>query len=175
MVEPLEDPRRTDPPMVNGDEKDSYDRWLDWHRTTLLLKCEGLDDADRRARPVATSLMSLHGLVRHMAEVERNWFRKAIAGEDLDGGIYWSDDNPEGDFEMPDDARWEDDLAVWQGEIDKARAIAAAHDLDDSGIRKRTGERVDLRWVYVHMIEEYARHNGHADLIRELVDGSVGD
>ena len=175
MVDSIEDSRRTDPPMVNGDEKDSYDRWLDWHRITLLIKCEGLDDAGRRARPVETSLMSLHGLVRHMAEVERNWFRRVIGGEDLEGGIYWSDDNPDGDFELPDDARWEDDLAVWEGEIAKARAIAAAHDLDDSGIRKRTGERVDLRWVYVHMIEEYARHNGHADLIRELVDGSVGD
>jgi uncharacterized damage-inducible protein DinB len=175
MVDSIEDPRRTDPPFVNADEKDSYDRWLDWHRITLLLKCEGLDDAGRRARPVATSLMSLHGLVRHMAEVERNWFRRTINGEDLESGIYWSDVNPEGDFEFGDEASWDDDLAVWQDEIAKARAIAAIHGLDDTGIRKRTGEPVDLRWVYMHMIEEYARHNGHADLLRELIDGSVGD
>jgi uncharacterized damage-inducible protein DinB len=175
MVDSLEDPRRTDPPMVNGNEKDSYDRWLDWHRITLLMKCDGLDDADRKARPVASSLMSLHGLVRHMAEVERNWFRRVIDGQDLPGGIYWTDDEPDGDFDLPADASWDDDLAVWQGEIEAARAIAAAKALDDTGIRKRTGLPVDLRWVYIHMIEEYARHNGHADLIRELVDGSVGD
>ena len=175
MVDSIEDPRRTDPPTINRDEKASYDAWLDFHRTTLLLKCDGLDDAGRRARPVGTSLMSLHGLVRHMAEVERNWFRRVIDGENLVAGIYWSDDNPEGDFEIPPEARWEDDLAVWQGEIDAARAIAAAHDLDDTGVRRRTGEEVDLRWVYLHMIEEYARHNGHADLLREMVDGSVGD
>jgi uncharacterized damage-inducible protein DinB len=161
--------------MVNGDEKGSYDAWLDWHRITLLLKCEGLDDAGRRARPVPTSLMSLHGLVRHMADVERNWFRRVINGEDLGDGIYWNAANPEGDFEIPGDARWEDDVAIWEEQIAEAREIAAAHQLDDTGIRKRTGEVVDLRWVYMHMIEEYARHNGHADLIRELVDGAVGD
>ena len=83
MVEPLADPRRSDPPMVQRDEKASYDAWLDWHRVTLLLKCEGLDDAGRRARPFPTSLMSLHGLVRHMAEVERGWFRRTIGGEVL--------------------------------------------------------------------------------------------
>jgi hypothetical protein len=174
MIEPLQDPRRVDPPMVNPDEKASYDAWLDWHRITLILKCEGLDDAGRKARPVPTSLMSLHGLVRHMAEVERNWFRRVIDGEDV-RHIYDYSTSDDGDFEMPEDANWEVDLAVWQGEVDAARAIAAAKGLDDTGIRRRTGEEVDLRWVYVHMIEEYARHNGHADLIRELVDGSVGD
>jgi uncharacterized damage-inducible protein DinB len=175
MVEPLQDPRRIDPPMVNPDERSSYDAWLDWHRATLLLKCEGLDDAGRRARPVPTSLLSLHGLVRHMAEVERGWFRRTIDGQDLPGGIYWSDEQPDGDLEIPADASWDDDLATWQREVEAARAIAAAHDLDHTAVRRRTGQDVDLRWVYVHMIEEYARHNGHADLIRELVDGSVGD
>ncbi|MET0727668.1 MAG: DinB family protein [Acidimicrobiales bacterium] len=175
MVEPLQDPRRHDPPPVTDDERASYEAWLDWHRITLLMKCEGLDDAGRRARPVSTSLLSLHGLVRHMAEVERSWFRKVISGEDLVGGIYWDDHHPEGDFEVPDGDAFEDDVAVWVGEIAQARTIAAAHGLDDTGIRPRTGQAVDLRWVYLHMIEEYARHNGHADLLRELVDGAVGD
>lgn len=173
MVDPLDDPRRIRPPMVST-ERESYDAWLDWHRMTLLLKCEGLDDAGRRARPIPTSLMSLHGLLRHMAEVELNWFRRFMNNEDHASGIYWDDGNPDGDFEIPETDRWEDDLAIWEGEITHARRIAAAHDLDDTSLRQRRGQLVSLRWIYVHMIEEYARHNGHADLIRELVDGSVG-
>jgi uncharacterized damage-inducible protein DinB len=164
---------RTEPPY-RLDERTSYDRWLDYHRATLLLKCDGLDGGQLRARPVESSLMSLHGLVRHMAEVERNWFRRVIGGEPLDGGMWWSDDAPDGDFEIADDDTFATDLAVWQEQVDLARAIAAAHDLDDTGTRG-DGDVVDLRWVYVHMIEEYARHNGHADLLRELLDGATGD
>ncbi len=171
MVESLSDPRRSEPSFV-ADERPLLEGWLDWHRTTLLLKCEGLDEEGRRARPVATSLMSLHGLVRHMAEVERGWFRRVLAEEPVQG-IYSDREHPDGDFEVGDDDRWDDDLAVWQHECDLARAIAAERTLDDTGLRR--GEPVSLRWVYLHMIEEYARHNGHADLIRELVDGQVGD
>ena len=171
MVDEIEDPRRVDPPFVN-DERSMLEAWLEWHRTTLLIKCEGLDDAGLRAQPVATSLMSLHGLVRHMAEVERNWFRRVLGGEDLPGGIYWTDEKPDGDFEIGDDETFADDLAIWQDQIAKARAHAAGKDLEATGIRR--GEPCSLRWIYVHMIEEYARHNGHADLIRELVDGAVG-
>ena len=165
---------RTDPPF-RTDERASYDAWLEYHRTTLLLKCEGLDDAQLRSRPIESSLMSMHGLVRHMAEVERNWFRKVIAGEDLGLGIWWDDEHPDGDFEIGEGDTYEADLAVWQEQVDLARSIAASHELDDTGTRRRTGEIVDLRWVYVHMIEEYARHNGHADLLRELIDGATGD
>jgi len=171
MVDEIEDPRRVDPPFVN-DERSMLEAWLEWHRTTLLIKCEGLDDAGLRARPVETSLMSLHGLVRHMAEVERNWFRRVLAREDLPGGIYWTDEHPDGDFEIDDDDTFVADFAIWQEQIDIARANAAGKDLDFTGIRR--GEPCSLRWIYLHMIEEYARHNGHADLIRELVDGAVG-
>jgi uncharacterized damage-inducible protein DinB len=166
------DDPRVDPPFRDG-ERDSYDAWLDWHRLTLLLKCRGLDRDQLRARPVETSLMSLHGLVRHMADVERNWFRRTIAGEDAPPLYYDNDTNPEGDFEMPDDASFDEDVATWEAEIAHARDVAAAHELDHTGLRR--GEQVSLRWVYVHMIEEYARHNGHADLLRELLDGTVGD
>ena len=171
MVDEIEDPRRIDPPFVN-DERPMLEAWLEWHRTTLLIKCEGLDDAGLRARPVETSLMSLHGLVRHMAEVERNWFRRVLAREDLPGGIYWTDQNPEGDFEIPEDDSFAADLAVWQEQIEIARKNAEGKDLDFTGVSR--GEPCSLRWIYLHMIEEYARHNGHADLIRELVDGAVG-
>ena len=171
MVDEIEDPRRVDPPFVS-DERTGLEAWLEWHRTTLLIKCEGLDGEQLRSRPVPTSLMSLHGLVRHMAEVERNWFRRVLAEEDLPGGIYWSDENPEGDFEIPDEDTFEADLAVWQEQMDLARANADGKDLEYNGVRR--GEPCSLRWIYNHMIEEYARHNGHADLIRELTDGAVG-
>jgi uncharacterized damage-inducible protein DinB len=173
VVEALSDPRRVDPPTVNGDEKASYDAWLDWHRITLVLKCEGLDDAGRKARPVTTSKMSLHGLVRHMAEVERGWFRRVIAQEDAPH-IYDYSTDEDADFDVAE-ASWEDDLAQFEAEVDACRAVAAAHGLDHRATHPRSGTEFDLRWVYVHMIEEYARHNGHADLLRELVDGSVGD
>jgi uncharacterized damage-inducible protein DinB len=172
MVDEIEDPRRVDPPFVS-DERTGLEAWLEWHRITLLIKCEGLDGEQLRSRPIPTSLMSLHGLVRHMAEVERNWFRRVLVQEDLPTGIYWDDENPEGDFEIPEADTFEADLAVWQEQMEIARANAAGKDLDVTGIRR--GKPCSLRWIYNHMIEEYARHNGHADLMRELIDGAVGD
>jgi len=145
--------------------------WLEVHRTTLVLKCEGLDDAQRKARPIATSKLSLHGLIRHMAEVEQNWFRRTLQG-DTESPWLFSDDHDDSELVPLDDAEWEADLKVWHEECDRSRSAAAAHELDDTGVRR--GQAVSLRWIYVHMIEEYARHNGHADLIRELVDGQVG-
>ncbi len=172
MVGDIEDPRRQEPPFILG-EREMLERWLEFHRTTLILKCEGLDDEQRKRRPVATSKLSLHGLVRHMAEVEQNWFHRVLLREPETPSI-WFDPAIDEDSEMVplDDADWEADLARWYAECDASRAAAAARDLDDTGIRH--GEPCSLRWIYVHMIEEYARHNGHADLIRELVDGHVG-
>ena len=171
MVEDLEDPRRQEPPFVL-DERNMLDAWLEYHRVTLLLKCEGLDDAARKSRPVTTSKLSLHGLVRHMAEVERNWFRRVLLRE-ADAPPIWFDPAIEDSELVPlDDADWEADLAAWHAECDASRGAASAHELDDTGLRR--GEPCTLRWIYVHMIEEYARHNGHADIIRELTDGSVG-
>ena len=171
MVASLSDPRRNDPAFV-ADERTMLESWLDWHRTTLLLKCEGLSDEQRKARPVATSKLSLHGLVRHMADVERNWFRRVLLDEDTPP-LFWSFDVEDRELVPLDDAVWDDDVAVWEAECAAARSIAAGFDLDHCGVR--FGEPCSLRWIYVHMIEEYARHNGHADLIRELLDGAVGD
>jgi uncharacterized damage-inducible protein DinB len=171
VVDDLEDPRREEPPFVL-DEREMLEAWLEFHRTTLLLKCEGLDDAGRKARPVDTSRLSLHGLVRHMAEVERNWFRRVLL-RDPGAPSIWSEPGVEDSELVPlDAAEWEGDLASWQAECDASRQAGAAHELDDTGLRH--GKPCSLRWIYVHMIEEYARHNGHADLIRELVDGRVG-
>jgi uncharacterized damage-inducible protein DinB len=169
----IEDARRQEPAFELS-ERQMLEDWLDFHRTTLLLKVEGMDDAGRKNRPVPSSLLSLHGLVRHMAEVERSWFRRVLAGESNDsaGPIWFTDDVEDGDLFPLDGADWDADLAVWQAEIEAARAAAAHRGLDDTGLRH--GRPCSLRWIYVHMIEEYARHNGHADLIRELTDGTVG-
>jgi uncharacterized damage-inducible protein DinB len=171
MVEDLEDPRRSEPSYVL-DERDMLEAWLEFHRITLVMKCEGLSEAERKARPVATSQLSLHGIVRHVAEVERNWFARVL-GNDPDLEPIWFVDGLDDSELVPlDGADWDEDLAAWYAECERSREIAAAHDLDDTGLRR--GSPCSLRWIYNHMIEEYARHNGHADLIRELVDGAVG-
>jgi uncharacterized damage-inducible protein DinB len=170
MVDDIEDPRRRDPIGVAA-EREMLDEWLEFHRTTLLLKCEGVDEADLKRRPVATSNLSLHGLVRHMAEVERNWFERVLQGNDEP--FIWVDPQVDDSELVPlDEEVWSVDLAAWQAECERSRGAAAVHGLDDTGIRR--GKSHSLRWIYLHMIEEYARHNGHADLIRELIDGQVG-
>ena len=172
MVDDLRDPRRPDPDLsFTAAERPLLEAWLDFHRATLLLKCEGVDDAARRARPVPSSKLSLHGLVRHMAEVERGWFRRVLLRQPDLPRIY-DPDRQDLDLAPLDNAVWADDLATWQREIDQSRAAAATHALEDIGLRG--ARECSLRWIYVHMIEEYARHNGHADLIREMLDGAVG-
>ena len=171
MVEDLQDARRTEPPYLLG-ERDMLEAWLEFHRTTLLLKCEGLDDATRKARPVATSALSLHGLVRHMAEVERNWFRRVLLRTPDAPPLFYDPEIEDSELVPLDHADFAADLSVWQEECAHSRQAAAGKSLDDTG--QRHGEDVSLRWIYVHMIEEYARHNGHADLLRELADGTVG-
>jgi uncharacterized damage-inducible protein DinB len=165
-------PNRIDPPYVAG-ELAMLESWLEYHRATLAWKCEGLDDAQLRERAVPPSPLSLLGLVRHMADVERNWFRRVLGGEDVPG-IYWTDGDPDGDFNDVDTAEVQEAFATWRSECEHARRNAAAADsLDVTG--QRRGEAVTLRWILVHMVEEYARHNGHADFLRERIDGAVGD
>jgi hypothetical protein len=115
VVEDLQDPRRTEPSFLLG-ERAMLEAWLEFHRTTLLLKCEGLDDAGRKGRPVPTSKLSLHGLVRHLAEVERNWFRRVLL-RDSHAPFIWYDPAVEDSELVPlDGADWEADLAAWQAE-----------------------------------------------------------
>jgi hypothetical protein len=108
-----------------------------------------------------------------MAEVERSWFRRVLQ-KDQGASYIWADPGVEDSAMVPlDDADWEADLATWQDECDASRKAASKRSLDDMGIT-RSGKPCSLRWIYTHMVEEYARHNGHADIIRELVDGAVG-
>jgi uncharacterized damage-inducible protein DinB len=176
MVEPPQQVvDRREPPFLAA-ERPMLEGWLDFHRATLLTKCEGLADEQLTTRSVPPSSMSLLGLVRHMTEVERSWFRRALAGEDA-APLYYSDDNEDGDFDDVDSADVPGDLARFRDELDTCRRVAADHpDLDTVGKGVRDGQLVpiSLRWIYLHMIEEYARHNGHADFLRERIDGVTG-
>lgn len=147
--------------------------WLDYHRATLKLKCEGLDAAQLRRRAVPPSSLSLLGLVRHMAEVERSWFRRTLLGEDAPP-FWYGPDNPDGDFQV-DGADVDEAFMRWTDECENSRRIVRdASSLNLTGVRQPYGKPISLRWILNHMVEEYARHNGHADLLRELLDGSTG-
>ena len=163
---------RIDPPLV-AQEREMLAAWLDYHRATLAVKCEGLTDDQLRAQAVPPSSLSLLGLVRHMGEVERSWFRRVLSGEQAPPR-YYGDENPDGDFDDVADAGVAEAFGYWRDECAHARErVAAAPSLDVTGTG-RQGEGYSLRWIMVHMIEEYARHNGHADLLRERIDGTVG-
>ncbi|CAL9378785.1 DinB family protein [Streptomyces sp. enrichment culture] len=162
-------------PGLTDDERTMLEGWLDYHRATLAHKCEGLTDEQLRTASVPPSELTLMGLVRHMAEVERIWFRKVLT-DDSPGPIWFSDADPDGEFHLTEADTWTQAHTVWQDEIAVARRNAAAFGLDDlsRGRTRHSDQPYSLRWIYTHMIEEYARHNGHADLIRERIDGATG-
>jgi len=162
---------RTDE-TIAPDERTTLEGFLDWFRATLLGKCAGLSADQLAMRAVPPSNLSLLGLVRHMTEVERSWFRRRFAGEDI-ARVYVSNatDDPALDEVHPQTAQA--DFAAFGAEIDACRGVAAGHALEETFIHPRAGE-LSLRWMYLHVIEEYARHCGHADLLRECIDGTVG-
>jgi len=168
------DVTRPDPPTVSG-ERAALDSWLDFHRSTLLRKCQGLTGGQLARRAVPPSSLSLLGLVRHMTDVERAWFRMRAAGEPGLSFRYSTGEFPDGDFDFAEPPGAEADLAAFRQECDLARAAVVSRALDDTFVHERDRATIDLRWVYLHMIEEYARHNGHADLLREQIDGVTGD
>jgi uncharacterized damage-inducible protein DinB len=168
---------RVDPPFTGLNERDMLRSWLEYHRETLLMKCDGLTPEQLTERSVPPSSMSLLGLVRHMTEVERNWFLRIFAGETAPP-LYYSDDDPDGDFDNVDPSKFDDEMAMFYETLERCReAESVAKSLDENGAVERSGGRgpVSLRWIMIHMIEEYARHNGHADLLRERIDGTTGD
>jgi Protein of unknown function (DUF664) len=163
--------RRPEP--STGDERTMLEAYLGFQRDTLLGKCAGLGAAALRSRSVEPSAMSLLGIVRHLAAVERWWFRINLAGEQLEH-LFFDETNLEGDFQDVDTADPEADFATYTAELVLVDAAVARFSLEDTFYSKtRDGDRT-LRWVYLHMIEEYARHNGHADLLRERIDGVTG-
>jgi uncharacterized damage-inducible protein DinB len=175
FIEPGKDPR-TDPPG-EASELVTLLGYLDWYRKTLELKCSGLDAEALARRSVEPSKMSLLGLVRHMSDVERGWFRWFMAGEDVPDR-FSSPEDRDGDWDgaKPDPAVVDEAWQAWREEVAFAeRFVAAAPSLEITGQRDdKWRGKLSLRWVLNHMIEEYARHIGHADLIRERIDGAVG-
>jgi uncharacterized damage-inducible protein DinB len=166
------DPREGGPRL--GDERATLTEYLRGQRLTLELKCDGLDAGQLARRAVEPSTLSLLGLVRHMAEVERTWFRRRFAGLGVPKR-YQTEADPDADFDgaVADPAVVAEAWAAWREEVAFAEQFTAGHDLDFVGCNS-AGDPVSLRELLVHMIEEYARHNGHADLIRERIDGRVG-
>jgi uncharacterized damage-inducible protein DinB len=160
-------------PPLTGDERETLRAFLDYHRATLAMKCDGLSDEDLRRQSMPPSTLSLLGLVRHMAEVERTWFRRVINAEDVP--FVWSE---VGDFQEAYDASGatrSEAFDAWQSEIKHSRRIEeAAESLDVTAYFAKWEGDVSLRMVMLHLIHEYARHNGHADFLREGIDGTVG-
>ncbi|MCU1681286.1 MAG: Mini-circle protein [Amycolatopsis sp.] len=157
-----------------GDDRTMLVEFLRAQRATLELKCGGLD-VELSRRSVEPSTLSLLGLIRHLADVERRWFRQVLAGQDAPARFV-SDANPDGDFDgaTSDPACAAEAWDAWRAEVAFAeRFVAGAPDLDLTGEDSWRGT-VSLRWVLVHLVEEYARHNGHADLLRERIDGAIG-
>lgn len=171
-VDPGSDPRDSGTELV--DERSTLIEYLRAYRLTLQMKCADLDAHQLACRSVPPSTMSLLGLIRHMAEVERHWFRRVMAGQDAPK-LYSSDDrDADWDGAVADAALVADTWEAWQDEIAAAEQfVAETHDLGVKG-RSPDGHTIQLREVLVHMIEEYARHCGHADLLRERIDGRVG-
>ena len=165
-------PRSEDyPERRNEPEREMLRDWLDWHRATLLRKCAGLDSAQLATRAVPPSALSLLGLVRHMSDTERGWVRQTYRGEQVPD-LYYRPEARNADFAEADAARAEEDFEIFRTECRAVHDTLAAAALDDTFVFRE--KAISVRWMWQHLVEEYARHNGHADLIREAIDGSAG-
>jgi uncharacterized damage-inducible protein DinB len=161
-------------PPLEADERTTLESWLDFYRATLAMKCAGLTDEQLRIASVPPSQLILVGLVQHMAEVERNWFHRVLLGEQAPP-IYDSQTDSsghDGGFDLSEEILFQTAKTTWESEITRARANCSGRDLEQTS--PFMGGAVTLRWIYTHMIAEYARHNGHADFIRERIDGTTG-
>jgi hypothetical protein len=164
--------KRIGPPSFAA-EREMLRSFPGYHRATLAMKCEGLTGNELRRRSMPPSTLSLLGLVRHMAAVERAWFRRVF--DDNEAPMVWSGQIG---FQAASDASasdGEDAFAAWEAEVKNSRRIERdAESLDVAGYQPRSGEEVSLRMVMIHVLLEYGRHNGHADVLREGIDGTVG-
>jgi uncharacterized damage-inducible protein DinB len=165
---------RTDGPMTGG-ERAVLDHWLDLYRGTVLLKIAGLDAEQLTRCALPPSSMSLIGVVRHLTEVEAYWLRVVLLDEQDVPDYYCTPVSQDGDFDDVDPVTAAADVAAYQGELSITRANATAWTdlaVPVRGLRK--GKQVNLRWILTHLVEEYARHLGHMDLLREAIDGRTG-
>ena len=165
---------RPEPPLV-GDDRTMLPPWLDYQRATLLWKCQQLDGDALVRRSVPPSSLSLLGIVRHMTYVEWSWFEHVFAATGTPP-TFSTDEDEDVDWNDLDPGQAMEDIERFQRQCDVSRRIVAdAESLDQLVAKPHHGDSMSLRWILVHMIEEYARHNGHADFLRELIDGAVGE
>jgi uncharacterized damage-inducible protein DinB len=161
-------------PLLSGPEREQLESWLSFYRATLLKKCSGLSVEDLSRRPVESSTMSLLGMLRHMTFVEQVWFDARFAGNEV-VEYYRRPNDRDTDWTELESATLAEVVTNFQRACETSDELARGHELDELVTKPGVGrEPVDLRWIYLHMIEEYARHCGHADIIRELVDGTTG-
>jgi uncharacterized damage-inducible protein DinB len=163
--------RREEP--TTGDEEATLLGLLEWHRSTLLWKCSGLTADELTMRSVPPSTLSLLGVIRHLADAERAWFRRYFRGERIPE-VYARADAPNAAFDETEAREAEADVGRLMAEWEASRTAVTGASLVDRFVHEQFGE-MSLRWVYNHMIAEYARHIGHADLLRERIDGRVGE
>jgi Protein of unknown function (DUF664) len=165
--------QRIDPPFL-GDERSQLEDWLDYHRATVHVKCAGLSEEDAWRTPLPSSpVMSPAGLVMHLYWVERSWFEQILTRMDV--RLPWIHDGPDAEFNRIGDESLDDILRRYADQCARSRQLAAGCHLDTMGFHPRTQQEIPLRWIYLHMIEETARHNGHLDAMRELIDGVTGE
>ncbi len=158
-------------PPKEGTEKELLESHLQFARDTLIYKASGLSDELGRKR-LGKTMTSVLGIVKHMVNVEKSWFQAGFKGEKCE--FDWSDEKPDGDFEIGAGETAQTLLDRYRKACRRAREICAEHDVDDLSVKKGgDGKPVPLRWIYLHMIDETARHNGHLDIYRELLDGQV--
>jgi hypothetical protein len=172
---PSEGPQDAAERVSTADERVILETFLDLYRDIVKRKVRGVseEDAARRLVPSATTLA---GIVKHLRWVELNWFQRVLAGraEEEMPPPPWTDEDPDADFRLEPGETVEQVIADYDAECERSRAVAASHSLDGLGSHRRMGP-TSLRWIYVHMIEETARHAGHADILREQLDGATGD
>jgi hypothetical protein len=171
QVSPIPRPDRADPPSAAA-EAETLWSMLDYYRGTLLVKCSELDDADLRRRAVAPSKLSLLGMLCHAADFEVYWFANVFAGLELT--CTYDPDMVGADFDDLETRRGADVALTFQECVERSNDLTRGVDLDRHGALQPWGEPVSLRFIVVHLIEEYARHCGHADLLREVIDGQTG-
>lgn len=160
---------RPEPPSA-APAREMVEAFLDFQRATLLWKVDGLSDEDLR-RSLVPSGLTLLGMVKHLGYVERWWFRIVFAGEDLP--VPWSETDPDADWRVEPDETTASILESYRDEVEHARDNGAGAAWDDQA--KRSGNEQTLGWILTHMVEEVSRHNGHADIFRELIDGKTGE
>jgi hypothetical protein len=155
----------------HGSEKETLLAFLDNNRAVMVWKLDGLSEGDAR-RPMVRSGTNMLGLVKHLAWVERWWFEYNFAGREVD--FPWSDDDPDADFRVEAEESIADIVTLYEVSVADSNEIIDSADLDDLAAVSRDGVSRSLRWIVGHMVEETARHAGHADIVRELIDDNTG-